>query len=133
MPAYCDFANTVPSFEETKASMPMSRNPQAYLTSGASMVVPPPPPSNFSESGVRRASTMLIRPPSAPPARNPLLDGSEKFNLRLEGVAPADRCPVYECGTTPKCGVRAYVSDRSNGIILYQSRENGSKNFDRPK
>jgi len=36
---------------------------------------------------------------------------------------------VYETGTTPKTAVRAFVSNRSEGVILYQSRENGHREW----
>ena len=137
MPLFCEFTNNPPSAETIQKHLPMSRNPHAYLSSkAAKMTVPAPMSSHFGERGVREASKVVIRPSSAVSrmkvvdlAQNP---DQDKYPLKLLGVAPADQVPCAEVKTTPRSAVRAFVSNRSKGTIIYQGRDNGAVNFDRP-
>ena len=139
MPAICEFTNTPPTPEAIQAHLPMSRNPRAYLgNKNAKADVPKGMSSHFGERGIREASKVVIRPSSAV-GRMKIGDlaqtpDQDKYPLKLLGVAPADQVPVAEVRTTPRSAVRAFVSKKSDsqGIIIYQSRENGAKNFDRP-
>lgn len=105
------------SVTNLRMDLPVARNPLAYCKEGTKIPSIPPVPPNFSESGVRRAELRVNRPQSA--VRS--LAVPEKYPLRLEGVAPADKVPVREIGTRPGSALRAFVSTRSNGVILYQA------------
>lgn len=105
---------------------PVARNPYNYLAWGGQMPATytgQSPPSNFSDQRVAKASQLVKRPLSAAKQSGycPEKPPPPEYPLKLNGVAPADRVPVLERGTTPECGVRAFVSTRSNGAILYQS------------
>ena len=102
--------------------LPVARNPQAYAAPGSKVPKLDPPPPNFSDQGVRRAAGIMVRPSNAEPhIRQPVAE----FPQVLRGVAPADQVPIREMGTRPDSKVRAFISTRSNGVILYQNRQNG--------
>ena len=103
----------------SRQDLPVSRNPFAYMGSGSRLPyeLKPPPPC-AGEYGVRKAENVVLRPTSA--VRS--LRVQEPFPQKLQHVAPADIVPVKEIGTRPGSAVRAYVSTRSNGAILYQAR-----------
>ena len=104
------------------AHLPVSRNPKGYLQTMPWETAKPvltPPPANFSEQRVRRAAGLVKRPPSA--VQQQYMQPTSTFPMKLGGVAPADRVPVAERGTTPASGVRAFVSSRSQGSLLYQA------------
>lgn len=103
-------------FVNVRQDLPVSRNPWAYCAPDCKVPDLKPPPANFSDRGVRAAERSVMRPRSA--VRSLVVP--EKFPMRLTGVAPADQVPIYECGTRPSSAVRAFVSNRSNGTILYQ-------------
>ena len=109
------------------AHLPVSRNPKGYLQFGSTMDVPKGAAPNLL--GVKNAANPIVRP--SRDVRS--LPRAPAFPLVLEGVAPADKVPVAEKGTRPSSAVRAFISTRSDGAILYQSRENGAKDFNRPK
>jgi len=102
-----------------RLDLPVARNPWPYMTPGGPATMPDlkPPPSNFSDQGVRRAELAVPRPASRPNAHPP---APPAFPGKLTGVAPADQVPVKEVGTRPNSAVRAFISNRSGGAILYQ-------------
>ena len=102
-------------------NLPVSRNPLAYCAPGTQIPHTPEPPSNFSDCGVRRAELIIVRPLGAPSKTQ------AAFPLTLQGVAPADQVPTREVGTAPSQKLRAFISTRSNGAILYQGQKVLSK------
>ena len=103
-----------------RLDLPVARNPLAYVAPGTKIPNLPPPPPNFSDQRVKQAEYKLLR--QASNVRSTALP--EQFPMRLKGVAPADRVPIREVGansTRPQSALRAFVSNRSNGVILYQA------------
>jgi hypothetical protein len=103
------------------AHLPVSRNPRGYMqpSTWANKPTLTPPPPNFSDQRVGQASHLIKRPVSAVQAQ--YSRPASSYPLQLQGVAPADRVPIAERGTTPTSGVRAFVSTRSAGSLLYQA------------
>ena len=103
------------------AHLPVSRNPRGYMQPSTWESKPrlTPPPSNFSDQRVGQASHMIKRPVTAVAAQ--YTRRMPSYPLTLQGVAPADRVPIAERGTTPNSSVRAFVSSRSAGSLLYQA------------
>ena len=103
------------------AHLPVSRNPRGYMTASTWENKPTltPPPPNFSDQRVARSSHLIKRPVSA--VQSQYTRATPSYPMMLQGVAPADRVPIAERGTTPTSGVRAFVSSRSAGSLLYQA------------
>ena len=103
---------------QNRPDLPVSRNPWVYMPPGSKLTVDlKPPPPNFSERGLRRAELLVPRPQSA--VKN--LSVPSEYPMKLIGVAPADAVTVKEVGTRPSSALRAFVSHRSDGAILYSS------------
>lgn len=109
-------------------ALPVSRNPWAYMAPGSKLTTElTPPPSNFSDCRLRLAENGVLRPQTSVKS----LRVPEPYPMRLIGVAPQDAVPVVEVGTRPRSAVRAFVSSRSNGIIMYSAYQAATKKTSR--